>query len=181
VQRAGSVEIEYRYRHPEKGPRWIYSKLRMMPTSQGKSRMLGISMDVTERKRLEAALRETAESFQSTFEHANVGIAHVSLDGRYLRVNRKLCEMMGYTVREMLQLRFVDLTAPEYIEEDWRNVHRMISGDTSSLQREKIYIRKNGERVWMRAQIAILRNADGVPQYFVTVMDKIGAPQAVSV
>ena len=147
VQSEGSAELEYRYQHPQKGVRWMYSRLRMVPTSVGRKVMLGISIDITARKQLEQELRETAESFQSTFEHANVGMSHVALDGRYLRVNRKLCEMLGYSPQEMLQLKFENLTAPEYLEEDWKNVRRLISGEVRAFQREKKYFHKNGESV----------------------------------
>ncbi|MGA2811876.1 MAG: PAS domain S-box protein [Candidatus Acidiferrum sp.] len=177
VQREGAAEIEYRYQHPGKGLRWMFSRLRMVPTSGGKKVMLGISIDVTERKELEEELRETAECFRSTFEYANVGMAHVGLDGRYLRVNRKLCEMLGYSPREFLELKFENLTAPEYLEEDWKQVRRLISGEVSAVQREKKYIHKSGKGVWIRVMVAVLRSADGAPQHFITVMDQIGGPE----
>jgi PAS domain S-box-containing protein len=177
VQREGAAEIEYRYQHPRKGLRWMFSRLRMVPTSVGKRVMLGISIDVTDRKQLEEELRETAERFQSTFEYANVGMAHVGFDGRYLRVNRKLCEMMGYSPREFLELKFENLSAPEYFEEDWSLVRRLVSGEVSAVQREKRYIHKSGADVWIRVMVAVLRSADGAPQHFITVMDKIDGPE----
>ncbi len=72
--------------------------------------MLGVVLvfrDVTERKRAEQALRENEERFRTTFEQVAVGIAHVSLEGRYLRVNQRLCAILGYTADELMEADFI--------------------------------------------------------------------------
>ena len=77
-----------------------------------------IVVDITERKRFETALRESEERFRATFEQAAVGISHVGLDGRWLRVNNRLCEITGYSRDELLAMTFQDLTLPEDLEPD---------------------------------------------------------------
>lgn len=174
------AEVEYRYRHPQKGWRWMYSRARMVPDGTGKRMMVGISLDITERKQVEEELRETAVRFQSTFEYANVGMAHVGLDGRYLRVNRKLSEMVGYSPEELMQLKIENITPPEYVEEDLRQKQRLISGEASAVQREKAYIRKNGSRVSVRVMVAPLPAADGAPQYLILVVEEIRGLETAS-
>ena len=97
--------------------------------------------------RLEAALSELRQSearFRATFEQAAVGVAHVSVDGRLLRVNDKLCEIFGYAREEMLRLTLQDLAYPEDQEADLEQVRRVLAGEIESYSMEKRYFRKDG-------------------------------------
>src|SRR5882724_3609864 len=99
---------------------------------------------VLRRQRAEAALRESEERFRGTFENAAVGIAHVDVTGRFLRVNEKLCEIVGYTREELLAKTFQDITYADDLETDLELFRRLVRGDVPSTSRDKRYVRKDG-------------------------------------
>ena len=121
----------------------------------------------------EAALRASEQRFRATFEQAAVGIAVVALDGRWLQVNQRLCEIVGYSRDEMLAITYRDLTPPEDIDASMEFVRRMVDGEHDSDTMEKRYRRKDGSLVWINLAVAIVRHADGRPDYFVSVVEDI--------
>lgn len=123
----------------------------------------------------ERALRESEERFRLTFEQAAVGIAHVAPDGRWIRVNRKLSETLGYTQEEMQQLRFQELTHPADLPADLAELRRLVEGKSSQYIIEKRYIRKNGQLVWTKLTVAAVRESGGAVKYFVSIVEDISA------
>ncbi len=111
--------------------------------------------------------------YRSTFEKAAVGIAHVALDGTWLRVNPALCEIVGYSPAELKTLRFQDLTFPEDLAVDLSYVEQLISGQIDHYMLEKRYVRKNGELVWGRLSVSLIRTHQGKPDYFISVVQDI--------
>jgi PAS domain S-box-containing protein len=91
-------------------------------------RVWGTQRDITERKRAEEALKESEERFRATFHQAAVGVAHVGLDGRWLKVNERLSEIVGYPREELLIKTFQDITHPEDLEKDLGYVRRLLAG-----------------------------------------------------
>jgi len=120
-----------------------------------------------------AVLAESEERFRSTFEQAAVGIAHISPDGRFLRVNRKYCNILGYSHEELLHRRFQDITYPDDLNMDLSSTERMLSGEIDTYSREKRYIRKDGSAVWVNRTVALVRNESGQPHWFVSVIQDI--------
>jgi PAS domain S-box-containing protein len=121
----------------------------------------------------EAALRDSAERLRATFEQAAVGIAHVAPDGRWLRVNQKLCDITGYRHEELLAGRFQDITHPDDLDADLRYVERLLAGDIPTYALEKRYIRRDGEVVWINLTVSLVREAHGAPRYFISVIEDI--------
>ncbi|NEX23261.1 PAS domain S-box protein [Thiorhodococcus mannitoliphagus] len=128
-----------------------------------------------ERRRSLAALRDSEARFLVTFEQAAVGIAQVGLDGRWLRVNHKLCEIVGYSSAELLEKRFQDITHPEDLDKDIRELQRVLVGEITSYSMEKRYIRKDGEIVWVNLTVALTLQEDKSPDYFIAVVEDIQA------
>ncbi|CAA9519643.1 MAG: Serine phosphatase RsbU, regulator of sigma subunit [uncultured Rubrobacteraceae bacterium] len=134
---------------------------------------LGVQNDITERRRIEEILRESEERFRATFEHAAVGAAQVGIDGRWLRVNRRLCEIVGYTHDEMLGMTFADITHPEDLEADLEQTRAMLRGESQTYTMEKRYVRKDGRTVWVNLTVSLVREASGEPRYFIAVVEDI--------
>jgi two-component system cell cycle sensor histidine kinase/response regulator CckA len=136
-----------------------------------------------ERKRAEDALRESEERFAGAFEHASTGVAIVEPDGRWRRVNRALCELVGYSEEELLGLRFQDITHPDDLEADANLIRRMLAGETRTHRMEKRYIHKSGHVVWVLVNVSIVRNDQGEPLYFISqiqgITDRKQAEQAL--
>jgi PAS domain S-box-containing protein len=121
---------------------------------------------------MEEAEREE-ELFRNTFEAANIGLAHVSPDGRFLRINHGFCEMLGYTIEEMLSIDFAKVTHPDDIEEDWRNVKMLLNDEANSYAMQKRYFSKNGKIVWALLTVALIRDAKNKPAYFISAVQDI--------
>ena len=131
---APSLDIEYRIVRPGGDIRWVRVRGFQVRDAAGQLiRLTGIVTDITERKHVEDTLRESEERFSGAFEHAPIGLALCAPGGRWLKVNRALCELVGYSDRELLARRFQDITYPEDLGIDLENVQRMIAGDIRSL------------------------------------------------
>jgi PAS domain S-box-containing protein len=129
--------------------------------------------DITERKKNEAALRESEERFRSAFDSAAIGMGLLGLDGRWLRVNRPLCEIVGYSERELLDLTFQDVTHPDDLDRDLQQVGRLLQGETRAYQLEKRYLHKDGHVVWIRLSASLVRDGEGAPLYFISQIEDI--------
>ncbi|WP_437586042.1 ATP-binding protein [Sorangium sp. So ce1000] len=119
------------------------------------------------------ARAESDERFRATFDQAAVGMAHVSLDDRLLRVNPKLCELLGYTLEEMMALRAQDLRHPDHAEEAIRHVHALGDGKIASSTAEERCVRRDGSMLWVAVTRSLVRDHAGTPLYVVEVMSEI--------
>src|SRR5688572_3601403 len=120
-------------------------------------------------------IEDSAEHFQSTIEMAAIGIAHVGLDGRFLRVNQWLCDLLGYTREELLARTFKDITPPDERGVSDANRQKLMSGELKSLHREKRYLRKDGSAIWVSLAIAFRYGPAGEPLYSITIVQDISA------
>ncbi|MDQ3375875.1 MAG: PAS domain S-box protein [Actinomycetota bacterium] len=140
---------------------------------------VGVQNDITERRRIEEVLRESEERFRATFEHAAVGAAQVGIDGRWLRVNRRLCEIVGYTHDELLEITFADITHPDDVEADLEQARAVLRGESQLYSTEKRYVRKDGSLVWVNLTVSLVREASGEPRYFISVIEDISERKRV--
>jgi PAS domain S-box-containing protein len=140
---------------------------------QKPSQVVEISRDITESKRAENELRESEERFRATFEQAAVGIDHEAPDGRFLRINQKFCDIVGYSQEEMLERAFQDITHPDDLDIDLEDAQRMLDGQLESYSNEKRYLRNNGEIVWVNVTVSLVRDETGGPGYFISVVEDI--------
>lgn len=134
--------------------------------------------DITGRKKAEQHLREREELYRATFENAPVGVSHLDLDGRWLAVNQKLCEITGYSRDEMLRLSYRDITHPQDIGPDDAGVGLLVRGEIGSLNREKRYLRKDGTAVWVHIRTSLVSTASGEPKHMVSVVTDINERKA---
>lgn len=118
-------------------------------------------------------LWESAECFRATFEQLAVGIAHIALDGRFLRVNRKLCDILGHTLDTLQALTFPDITHPDDLAADVDQARRMLAGELETDRLEKRCFHKNGGIVWINLTVSLARASNGHPKYFIAVIEDI--------
>ncbi|HEV3220337.1 MAG TPA: PAS domain S-box protein, partial [Candidatus Acidoferrales bacterium] len=123
----------------------------------------------------ESALREGEERFRSTFEQAAVGIAHVAPDGRWLRVNQKLCEITGYPAEELSKLTYQQITHTDDLAADEQQAARVAAGEIDHYVMEKRYIHKDGSPVDVSVTVSALRDPQGRLKYFISVIEDIRA------
>ncbi|RPI87570.1 MAG: PAS domain S-box protein, partial [Chloroflexi bacterium] len=134
--------------------------------------LLSVS-DITERKRAEELLRQSEERFSSAFEYASIGMALVTPEGQWLRVNRALCDLIGYSEAELLEKTFQDITHPDDLQSDLDYVHQLLRGETNSYQMEKRYFHKSGRWVWVLLSVSLVRDNQGKPLYFISQIQDI--------
>jgi PAS domain S-box-containing protein len=131
-----------------------------------------------EKYKMTDALRESEERFRAMFEQAAVGMAQVAPDGRWLRVNSRLCEITGYTEAELLGLSSQDITHPADLSIDRAFVQQVLSGRRDTYDMEKRYIRKDGAIIPIHLTISLVRNMDHTPMYFVSIVEDISIRKA---
>jgi PAS domain S-box-containing protein len=124
------------------------------------------------------ALELSRQQFRATFEQAAVGIAHVSPDGRWLNVNQRLCDIVGYSRQELLRLGFQDITHPDDLHADLALVQRLLAGEIATYSMEKRYLCKDGATIWAELTVSLVRDDARVPKYFISVVQDISPRRA---
>ena len=132
-----------------------------------------LQAESAERQQVEMALQASEQQFRATFNQAAVGIAQVGTNGQWLRVNQKLCDIVGYSSQELLELTFQDITYPDDLEVDLEYVHQILAGEIETYSMEKRYIRKDSSLIWINLTVSLVRNSSDEPQYFVSVVEDI--------
>jgi PAS domain S-box-containing protein len=174
VQTRQKIRTEYRIRRPDGTIRHIQMAAAPLLDDNGDVvRIIGVNLDVTERKEREEALRLSEQRFASAFEHATTGMALVAPDGRWLKVNDAVCSLLGYSAEELADRTFQDLTHPDDLKNDLENVARLLSGETEFYKIEKRYIHKMGHIVWAQLGVSLLRDEHGKPLYFISQIEDI--------
>jgi PAS domain S-box-containing protein len=124
-------------------------------------------------ERAAQALQESESRFRAIFEQAAIGMADSSLDARFIRLNQRFCEIMGYSRQELLGLTFREITHPDDLARDEQLVAQLLRGELSRYAVEKRYLRKDGGVVWANLTLSLLRSASGDPVHFVAVVEDI--------
>jgi diguanylate cyclase (GGDEF)-like protein/PAS domain S-box-containing protein len=135
--------------------------------------LLVMVQEITSRVAAEETLKESEERFRATFNQAAVGIAHIAPDGRWLRVNQKLCDIAGYSREELQGLTFQNITHPDDLGPDVESARRLLAGEIADFSLEKRYLRKDGAPVWVDLSVSLVRDSAGAPKYFISVSEDI--------
>ncbi|HEX2828672.1 MAG TPA: EAL domain-containing protein [Burkholderiales bacterium] len=128
---------------------------------------------VSRRNRALVALSASETQFRATFEQAAIGIAHTTLEDRFLRVNEKLCSMVGYSREELLGMSMHDLSHPDEVGKGAVNRKRLIAGEIDTISAERRCVCKDGSIKWLHRTISMVRDPGGEPAYFIRVAEDI--------
>ena len=123
--------------------------------------------------RTDQLLREADERFRGAFDSSAIGMALVSPEGRFVEVNRSLCELVGYPEDELLALTFQEITHPDDLDTDLVLLQQTIAGTRASYRMEKRYFRKDGRIVWILLSVSLVRDEHGEPLHFVSQIEDI--------
>jgi PAS domain S-box-containing protein len=169
---AGPMEVRFVSRDGNVIPAEVVS----VPISfQGQPAILGFIRDISQRIEAERALRESEERFGNAFTYSRHGMGIVGLDGRWMRANKSLCEMLGYSAEELQSLTVRAVTHPDDAAEDIALIQRLVSGSTESYERTKRYYRKDGEMIWVSLAVTAVHDQSGRPMYLIGQVENITA------
>ncbi|MGK7927284.1 MAG: PAS domain S-box protein, partial [Spirulina sp.] len=139
----------------------------------GQKYLCGFIRDIRDRISTQLALQDSEERFRHTFEQAAVGIAQVYPDGKFARVNQKLCQIFGYSAEELLQLNFRDITHPEEYDISVERVNQLLRRERETYSLEKRYIRQDGSPLWTHLTVSLVWTPEGTPKHFVSIFQDI--------
>ena len=169
-----SYKLELRYYNKAKEIIWCDVNVSIIRGEQEINDIVVTQVeDITNRKLLEKHAEETGERFKNAFEFSPNGMAMVSLDGKWLKVNRILSKLLGYSQKEFLSFSFNEVTHPEDVLLDLELIKELVSGKIRSYKIEKRYIQKDGSVVYGLISVSLLRNSEGIPLYFIAQINDI--------
>ena len=129
--------------------------------------------DLSEQREADQERHELRRDFEIAFEEAPNAVAIVDLEGRFERVNPKLCDLLGYTVEEMGSITFQEITHPDDLEADLGYVEALLAAEIPSYQMEKRYYTKWGHQIWVQLSVSLVRDGDGEPRHFISHIEDI--------
>jgi two-component system, sensor histidine kinase and response regulator len=169
-------EPEERDEQRERDHAWVSKALMPLKDDSGQvCGLLGILTDITSRKRAEEQLRESEERFRTTFEQAAVGICHLTLGGGVIRINRRYCEILGYSQAELLGQTLEGIIHPEDLASQGDNEDRLLRREIESFSTEMRHLRKDGSLVWVNLSMSLVHDPQGEPKYFAGVIEDVTA------
>ncbi len=166
-----SIPSEYRWRCADGSYRWLEWKSSLADEN---GLLYAIGRDITQRKRVEA-------EFRALHEHAVVGIGMSDCSGRFLRVNPALCQMLGYSEPELLQMTSIDVTFPDDRTAQTDYMAKLASGELRSHVIEKRFVRKDGATVWGRVTLSIIRDETAPERAMMAVIEDISQTKRTEV
>ena len=168
------VVIEYRFQHRDGKIVWVSGAAIPVRDERGAViGFLGTVTDITLAKAAKAAMEESEERFRQAFEFAGVGMALVGLDGRWIRVNQAICDIVGYAAEELMRKTFQEITHPRDLTDELPQMQELLEGKRRFYQLEKRYIHRRGHVVWVRLTPSLVRDMMGAPLYFVAQIEDI--------
>ena len=140
---------------------------------QAKLHVEELNRFIAEQERISKALKESEEHFRTAFDYAAIGMALVSPAGNWLRVNRSLCRIVGYSESELLRSDFQTITHNDDLGNDLAHIYRMLAGELPTCQLEKRYVHKDGHEVWALTSISLVHDAQGSPLHFIFQIEDV--------
>ncbi|UCE64432.1 MAG: PAS domain S-box protein, partial [Nitrospirota bacterium] len=133
-----------------------------------------IIRDISERKKTEEVIRESERRFRAIFDQAPTGIAIIdSISGKFKNINKKYCDIVGYSQEQMLDRSFQDITHPEDLQADLDNMKKLLEGKIDTFQMEKRYFRKDGEIIWVNLTCVPLWFGTTDPRLHIAMVEDI--------
>jgi PAS domain S-box-containing protein len=152
---------------------WVKERAQTVMDHTGQILSLVVCEDITERRLTEDYMRESEERWRALFEHAGVGIAQLSVNGQFLRVNPRLCETLGYSSKTMLRRRCQDFVHPDDLSVTQAHLKELLAGKRPSFCMETRWHRSDEVWLWVEMTVSLVRDATSAPAYFIAVVQNI--------
>ncbi len=167
--------VSYRIRRKDGDYIWLETTSRTVRDRDTREvlEIVAASRDITDRKRVEIALRESEEKFRRVFENAPIGMTINSINGKGVQVNPVFCNLLGYTEAELQNIPFYNFSHPEDMARELPYIEQCLQGKINSYQMEKRYVKKNGQLVWVNLTAGVIRDRDGNAIYGLDMVEDI--------
>jgi PAS domain S-box-containing protein len=152
--------------------RWVQFTSRVIQLS-GQPALLGMQLDIHDRRMAEDALRASEARFRSAFDSSGIGMGLAALDGRWMQVNLALCRILGYSAEALCQRTFMELTHPDDLAADLAHMEQLLAGSIRHFTMEKRYLHCDGHPVWVSLTVALVRDERGTPLHTVAQVEDI--------
>ncbi|MCU0523763.1 MAG: PAS domain S-box protein [Elainella sp. Prado103] len=174
ISTGGEFEDVHRLYLPNHSMLWVLVKAKLFPDLRGQfNRLVGVSINLSDRKQAEIALQASEARFRAIFEQAAVGITQATLAGQYIQVNQWFCQLLGYSEAELLQANIADVTHPDDWSHNHRLIQQLIAGEISALSVEKRYICKDGQVRWVHISGSLVQDELHQQQYLLGVIEDV--------
>jgi PAS domain S-box-containing protein len=174
VLRGHAQEFVREIPDPKGGPPRYWQSRYIPDVGDGAVRgFFALVSEITDRRRAEEATRLAEDELRVAIEHAPIGMAIVGTQGRWLRVNRVLCELFGYSAEELQQMTFADVTHPDDLLTDVEHTERLLAGQSPRYELAKRYIRKDGSIVDAMLHVSLVRDERGLPKHFIVQLEDL--------
>jgi PAS domain S-box-containing protein len=175
ILKSGAQKISFEYRVKKKSGEYLWLEVEgALIMKHGKPYAIqGIARDITESKQREQALLESEALFRSQFEFGNIGIAITSVETGWVRVNLRLCDMLGYSEEELLQKTWVEMTYPDDLAPDLEKFNQMLAGKIEAYEMDKRFIRKDGSIIVTHLTVSCFRNQDRSVRFVIASLQDI--------
>lgn len=169
-----TFKLDFRFWNLSGETTWVLGQIETILDKSGHMiGHVGTVNEISERMRAWEEARENEERFSNAFEFSAIGMALVSLEGKWLKVNNSFCNILGYSKLEMMGLTFQDITYHDDLNTDLANVKRMLAGEINTYVMEKRYFHKTGKIIWVRLSTSLVRNKNHAPLYFISQIEDI--------
>ncbi|RKZ00257.1 MAG: hypothetical protein DRQ13_00800 [Ignavibacteriae bacterium] len=167
--------LEHRIYKKDGSIGWVIDRgVLFQPDSEKPLRLIGTTTDITEFKHAELALIKSEERFRNVFESSGIGMALLSLDSNFTKVNKTFCEMLGYSYNELLEMNMRDITHPGDMDKSMNIKYEMLNGKSSGSRNvEKRYLHKSGGTIWAIVTISLVKDSNTKPNYFIVQIQNI--------
>ena len=154
--------------------KWINLAAREVRGADGKLQYIeGLNIDITARKNAEIALRESEQKFRRTFDQAPIGAAIMDLNFSFIRVNKVLCDITGYSEDELLSKKILSIIHPDDVPVGLKYAEKLLKGEIDSYENDRRFVHKNGSIIWVTISMRCLRDQNGRPHYLLPMIQDI--------
>lgn len=174
VQQKYSFDVELQLRTASGKEIWVRAMGKSTLGPDGRvSSISGLFQDIHETKKKEIALEESRNRFEGAFQYSALGMALVTLDGQFLKVNRTLCDILQFSPDKLKSMSINDVTHEDDLDKDLLEINKMLKHQMDHYQVVKRFITSEKQTIWTTLSVAVVRNSSKIPLYFVIQLEDI--------